>query len=95
MPPMMPPPPPPPPGPRRPVFRVPIIYVRNNNCRQVYHNQRTIDSLNAILSGCDNLSNLNSIKCDRNFIRKVENQLSRELAAGVPIGTSCSNPTLY
>lgn len=93
--PPMPPPMPPPPRPRRYVLRVPIVYVNNQNCRAVYHNQTTIDGLNAILAGCDNLSTTNSIKCDRGFIRRVERELASQLAMGVYIGTSCSNPTLY
>lgn len=95
MPEMMPPPPPPPPRPRPYVLRVPIVYVNNQNCRPVYHNQRTIDGLNAILAGCDDLVYSNSIKCDRSFIRRVERELDRQLAMGVYIGTSCANPTLY
>lgn len=78
------------------VLRVPIIYTTpNQNCRNVYHNQRTIDNLNAILAGCDGLNNSNSIRCDRSFVRRVERELANQLAIGVPIGTSCSNPTLY
>lgn len=96
MPPMPPPmPPPPPPRPRPYVYRLPIVYVNQNTCRPIYHNQKTIDGLNAILAGCDNLSTTNSIKCDQNFIRKVERELAAQLAIGVYIGTNCNAPTLY
>lgn len=95
MPPMPPPMPPPHPPRPRPIFRVPIVYLRENNCRTVYHNQRRIDSLNSILVGCDNLANLIGLKCDRGFVRRVERDLNYQLAIGVPVGTSCANPTLY
>lgn len=80
----------------RPRFPQRVIYVRQvPACRPVYHNQVTIDSLNAILAGCRKLETIAGVKCSPQMIRNVERELLRQLSIAVYIGSNCSQPTLY
>lgn len=74
----------------------PVLLLRPvQACRTIYHNQSTIDGLNAILAGCDKLRIEGKVNCSSDFIRSVESKLMKELAIARIIGTNCNKPTIY
>lgn len=81
----------------RPPFRFPVIYLRPvQSCRPVYHNQATLDALNAMLAGgCERLEALGGIKCSETLIRNLENELMRQMSIARYIGQNCAQPTIY
>lgn len=81
---------------RRYPYRFPVLIIRPTQaCRAVYHNQNTIDGLNALLHGCDDLRKDGRINCNAAFISAVEKELSNQLAQARYIGQSCDAPTVY
>lgn len=76
--------------------RFPVLILRPiPACRQIYNNQSTIDGLNAILAGCDKLRVEGKVNCDPDFIKKVEDELSKQLSMAVLIGQNCEAPKIY
>lgn len=76
--------------------RFPVLILRPvQACRNIFHNQSTIDGLNAILAGCDKLRIEGKVNCNPEFIRAIEDQLTKEIAIARPVGTSCNKPTIY
>lgn len=71
------------------VLRAPVA------CRNIYHNQNTIDGLNAILAGCDKLKTDAKFSCNAEFITTVENELLKQLSLARLVGRSCNQATLY
>lgn len=76
--------------------RFPVLILRPvEACRNVFHNQSTIDGLNAILAGCDKLRVEGKVNCNAAFINSVEKQLTHEISIARLVGTNCAKPTIY
>lgn len=87
-------------GRRYPIYRYAVV-ARPVSCKTVYDNTQTIDALNQILSGCNNLKLQNKASCNADFITAVQNEITKQIQTAVPIGQSCgttpyiTNPIIY
>lgn len=76
--------------------RFPVLILRPvQACRNIFHNQSTIDGLNAILAGCDKLRVEGKVNCNAEFVRSVETKLMEAISVARLVGTNCDRPTIY